>query len=106
MSARALPLVAFALAAAACDGAPDEELTPDPALVDVLTELHLADARAARDGLDADSLRDVALAQHDLDAAGLDRQRDALADDPDYATAVYQAVETRLASERRGGGLR
>ncbi|WP_420456839.1 DUF4296 domain-containing protein [Rubrivirga sp.] len=82
--------------------------TVDPALVDALVELHLADARAALDTSDArrpalaDSLRRVALDAHGLDSTALAARLDALAVSPDLAQATYDSVEARLTRERQG----
>jgi hypothetical protein len=100
-------LVVLALALAACDGA-DDPADVDPALVDALVELHLADARAALDTVEArrpaldDSLRHVALDAHGLDSAGLEARLDALAEAPALARATYDSVEARLVRERQG----
>ena len=103
---RSARLVALAVALAACGGA-EGGAGPavDSALVDVLAEVYLAEARAAlseRAG-GADSLRARALDAHDLDADALDRRLDALARDPALAEATYAAVAERLRAERRGG---
>ena len=92
---------------AACDGA-DDPNDVDPALVDALVELHLADARAALDTVEArrpalaDSLRRVALKARGLDSAVLEARLDALARTPALARATYDSVETRLVRERQG----
>ena len=108
--------LALAAALAACGGE-DGARTGDPvgagpavdsALVDVLAEVALAEARgdlsadsSGRGGA-ADSLRAVALGAHGLDAGALDRALDGLARDPDLAEATYGAVADRLRRERRG----
>ncbi len=100
-------VLALALALAACDGA-DDPADVDPALVGVLVELHLADARAALDTVEArrpalaDSLRRVALGAHGLDSAALEARLDALARTPALARATYDSVEVRLVRERQG----
>ena len=104
-----LPLAAL-LAGTVVLGGCDEGAGPDvdPALVDALVELHLADARAALDTSEArrpvlaESLRQVALDAHDLDSARLERRLDALASDPARAEATYDSVEARLVTERQG----
>lgn len=105
MTARLGMVLGALLGLAACgDAAPDV----DADLVDALTELHLADARAAIDTADAwrdvlaDSLRTVALATHGLDSATLAARLDALAADPDLSRATYDSVEARLVRERQG----
>ncbi|PAP76615.1 hypothetical protein BSZ37_09255 [Rubrivirga marina] len=92
---------------AACDGA-DGGDDVDPDLVDALVELHLADARAALDTVEArrpalaESLRRVALKAHGLDSAAFETRLDALAGAPALAEATYDSVETRLVRERQG----
>ena len=94
-------------AVAGCAG--DDAPPPvDTALVDVLVEVHLADARGAYDttatDARADSLRRAALAAHGLDSAALAGRLDALARDPARARATYDAVDERLVLERQGVG--
>ena len=107
MRRRLAVLAVGAAALAACDGG-DAAPDVDPALVDALVELHLADARAALDTAEArrpalaESLRRVALDAHGLDSARLDRRLDALAADPARARATYDSVEARLVTERQG----
>lgn len=100
----------LALLLAGC-GAPDAASGGGPpvdsALVAALTDLHLADARAAlapdpaRTKPVADSLRAVALATHGLDASDLRARLDALAADPALARATYDAIEAALSDERQ-----
>lgn len=104
MTGRAALLAGLAALAAGCDDAP----AVDPELVDALTELHLADARAALDTVEArhvvlaESLRAVALDAHGLDSAALADRLDALAADPGLTRATYDSVEARLVRERQG----
>ena len=87
---------------AACDEAP---AGPDPALVDALAELHLADAVAETDSLGAAAaraLRREALAAHGLDSAALAGRLRALAGEPDALGALYDSVALRLTLERQG----
>lgn len=96
---------ALALAVGGCGAPTGEPPVADSTLVDVLAELHLADARAALDSTrsgHADSLRAVALAAHDLDDAALADRLDALARAPDRLRATYDLLDTRLALERQG----
>ncbi len=117
---RRLAVGALAGLLTAC-GAPRDasaDVPVDSTLVDVLADVHLADARAAltpdstrRDAL-ADSLRKVALDAHELDDARFDAHLRALAADPAVAVATYDAVAARLDAARlpspregaRGGG--
>lgn len=102
-----LPLIA---AASGCGDAPEGGDAPaiDSTLVEVLADLHLADARAALDTTArdpdrlADSLRRRAHLAHDLDSAALADQLDDLADDPARLRATYDALDTRLSLERQG----
>lgn len=91
---------------AGCAPSEPEPREADPALVDALVELHLADAVAALDSTAsdafADSLRAVALAAHGLDSAGLAARLDALADDPGMTQVTYEALGARIQAEREG----
>jgi len=74
-------------------------------LVDLLADVHLADARAALDTTAADpsaladSLRAVAVEAHGLSPEALDDRLDALARDPALARATYDALDARLTAE-------
>ncbi|WP_412062499.1 DUF4296 domain-containing protein [Rubrivirga sp. IMCC45206] len=102
---RRLALAGLALLAGCAPSEP-ERPEPDPALVDALVELHLADAVAALDSTAsdtfADSLRDAALAAHGLDSAALAARLDALADDPGMVQVTYEALGERILAEREG----
>jgi hypothetical protein len=96
---------------AGCGGAdeaePPEAVPVDSALVDVLADVHLADARAsladsARQPILAESLRAVALGAHGLSEAGLRARQDGLLRDPETARATYDAVDRALTAERTG----
>jgi hypothetical protein len=73
---------------------------PDPAVVDALVEVQLAEARAALTGADADSSRHAALAASGVAPAEFDRWLESAADDPDAAVALWDAVAGRLDAER------
>ena len=84
-----------------------ETVPLDSALVDLLTDVVLADARAdlappARRAAVSDSLRDVALRSHETSAAGLADHQRRLARDPAPARATYDAVQRALSNERFG----
>ena len=111
MTRRALAAALAALAALpGCGPEPGAEAEPvpvDSALVRVLTDVALADARAsiaapARRAALADSLRAVALDAHGLSAGDLRGRQDALARDPDAARATYDALDRALTDERNG----
>ena len=104
-SALTVPATLLALTGCGGEAGGDAELAVDSLLVEALVDLHLADARAALDSLGpgaADSLRHAALAAHALDSAALSHRLGALAEAPDVARATYDAVDDRLAEERRG----
>ncbi|MEM1116701.1 MAG: hypothetical protein AAF845_08925 [Bacteroidota bacterium] len=96
------------LAGCGADAASEADAPPvDAALVALLADLHLADARAtlAPDSTQPhlrDSLRAVALAAHDTEAEALDDRLDALSRDPALARATYDATEDRLEDEGQG----
>ena len=107
---RTLVLGALVLGLAGC-GAPAETGTgPEPvavdsALVDLLADLALADARAAtvapaRQRAAAESLRVVALAGHGVSDADARDQQARLARDPTVARATYDAAERALTAAR------
>ena len=90
----------------AADGLP-LTVPVDSALVDVLADVHLADARAsladsARQDALAESLRAVALGAHGLSEADLRARQDGLLRDPETARATYDAVDRALTAERTG----
>ena len=106
----ALCVGALAVGLAGC-GAPAETGTgPEPipvdsALVDLLADLALADARAAtaapaRQRAAAESLRVVALAGHGVSDADARDQQARLARDPAVARATYDAAERALTAAR------
>ena len=94
-------LLALTLVLAGCGRETDadgETALADSALVPVLTDLHLADARAYTTGESTDSLRRVALARHGLDSSAFaDRLQAALGSAEEIA-ATYGAVVETLSS--------
>ena len=106
---RAAPPLRVALLAAAvlwgCDEAETAERPDvDSSLVDVLVDLHLADARGEMDGAPTagDSLRALVYTLHGLDSTDLARRLDETAGRDGAATALAEAVEQRLSTERYG----
>ncbi len=87
----------------ACGSPPDdtESFPVDSVLVDALVEWHLATARETLMQSSIDSLKTDALAQMGFDSTGLSRRVRELADNPDKASAVYEAVGNRLREDRR-----
>jgi hypothetical protein len=75
----------------------------DSALVELLVELHLADARAAvAPDAQAPRRRAEALRRHGVSEADLAARLADLAERPEAASATYLATETRLQMERQG----
>ena len=74
----------------------------DSLMVEVLIDVHLAEARAAQTGEPRDSLRAAALAAYDLDTLAFNRALDYYARHPDAYTPLYNQALDRLLSERRG----
>ena len=71
-------------------------------MVEVLLDMHLAQARAERyEDVSGELLRDV-LAQHGLDRAQFDEAMRYYADHPQQYVDVYDAVLDRLNAERGG----
>ena len=105
---RAAALALCLLAASACGGedapddASDDAPEVDSTLVNVLVDLHLADARGRDDAAVADSLRQLVYRLHATDSTRLGERLDALASEPGAALDLSEAVETRLSNERNG----
>lgn len=101
-----LAVLAFLLSGCGSNDEADQtDFVPvDSTLVELLADLHLADARAsAFEDSAAVSPRDSVLTRRDLSEADLAETLRDLAEDPDVASATYSAVETRLSLERQGG---
>jgi hypothetical protein len=104
--ARAL---AFLLPALTACGRADPDARPeavaDTLLAEALVPLHLADARAATTGEDADSLRAAAYAEArrttGLDSVAVASRLRAAAARPEEAAALYRRVSDRLEALRR-----
>ena len=96
--------VLVALAACSGEGAPGAAPAVDSTLVDLLVDLHLADARGEGDAAAADSLRQLVYRLHDTDSTRLQERLDRLASEPGAALDLVEAVEVRLSDERNGLG--
>ena len=100
--------LAVAVGAAGCGEASSGDAPPvDSTLVELLADLHLADARATLDstgtrGWLADSLRQSALRAHGTDSAALAERLERMTDDPERVRATYDALDTRLNLEQQG----
>lgn len=94
-----LPAVLF-LTACGTEHAADPGLS-DSLMVEVLAEVHLADARAAQTGQRRDSLRVAALATFDLDTLDFQRALDYYAAHPDALAPIYTRALDQLVRERR-----
>jgi hypothetical protein len=81
----------------------DAPAAPDPATVNALVEVQLAEARAASAGGDPDSARVAALAAHGYEPTDLDRWLDRAAGNPAAAEALWDAVAGQLDAERLAG---
>ena len=103
--------LSVALLAACSDAAADDPdaVVVDSVFVDVLADLHLADARAALAGdtlrrpAIAESLRSVALQSHGLRTRDVDARLHDWAAAPAVAVAHYDALDARLSAERIAG---
>ena len=100
-----LPLLVLLGACGDEAGEATPEVAPDSVLAEALVPLHLAEARAAVAGEDADSLRAAAYAAArratGLDSAAIAARLRAVARRPEEATALYRRVSDRLDSLRR-----
>lgn len=96
-------LVAVALFASGCgsNGGASSEL-PDSLMVEVLVDVHLADARAHVTGEPADSLRAEALGRYNLDTLDLRRMLEYYAGHSDEYLPLYDDALDRLLREQRG----
>jgi hypothetical protein len=99
---RSLALAVFALGVVGCaterTGAP---ALGDSLMVDVLVEIHLADARASHTGEPRDSLRAAALAAFDTDTVAFHDALDYYAHHPDAYQPLYERALDRLLNEQR-----
>ncbi len=85
-----------------CESASEtERAEADSSLVNLLVDLHLADARGTVDEDPAlgDSLRDLVYEMHGLDSTQLQQHLDALALRPGAVAVLTEAVETQLSTE-------
>ena len=100
----ALPALCVLMLCGGCSGgeAPSDDVVVDSLHAEVLIDLHLADARAEVTGEPRDSLRNVALAIHQLDSLALTAILDRYARHPEEAVALYEQAGEQLATERRG----
>ena len=102
--ALATSLIASSIGLAACDEQGDEgaRATVDSAFVEVLVDLHLADARGhiSEDPALGDSLRDLVYEIHGTDSTQIQAQLEDLAQRPGAIAAFTEAVELRLSTEQ------
>ncbi len=98
---RAEPALALLLLAG-CGRAP-ARIQPDPATVDLLVEVQLAEARAALTGADADSAHASALEGRRITPEEFDQLLTRAAGDTEAAIALWEAVAARLDAERLSG---
>ena len=94
-----LLLLTLPLAACGSLTEPDPPV-PDSTVVDVLTDLHLLDARSGEMGDVPPGTREALLAAHGLDSTRFDRALLFYADHPERYFAVYDSVVSRLSEER------
>ena len=73
---------------------------PDSTMVEVLVELHLAEARTELYGRLPEGLRDSALAKHGLTQREYKRAVDYYTDHPTSYADLYDTVLDRLSAER------
>lgn len=77
-------------------GCAPQEPQPDPALIEALVELQLAQARQQLVGDVRPELRDSVLSQYGFDAASLKASLNALETNLEHANATYSAVVDSL----------
>src|SRR5688572_25537836 len=87
---------------AGCAG-DEAQAPPDPAMVNALVEVQLAEARAGAAHGDVDSARASALSVHASDAGDLARWLDNAAADPASAELLWDAVADQIDAERLSG---
>ncbi|MEP0548412.1 MAG: DUF4296 domain-containing protein [Rhodothermales bacterium] len=98
---RRLALVAVLVAGCGSESPSAPDLT-DSLMVDVLVEIHLADARASHTGEPRDSLRAAALAAFDTDTVAFNDALDYYARHPEAYQPLYERALDRLLNEQRG----
>ena len=98
---RRLALVAVFLVGCGTDSPSAPDLT-DSLMVDVLVEVHLADARASQTGEPRDSLRAAALAAFGTDTVAFHDALDYYAHHPEAYQPLYDRALDRLLNEQRG----
>ncbi|MEM1042524.1 MAG: DUF4296 domain-containing protein [Bacteroidota bacterium] len=97
-----LCLLSSALFLTACGAEqPTAPSLSDSLMVDVLVEVHLADARAAHTGESRDSLRAAALAPFGLDTLAFRQALDYYAQHPGLYAPVYTRALDQVIRERR-----
>ncbi|MBO6575417.1 MAG: DUF4296 domain-containing protein [Rhodothermales bacterium] len=94
----ALLLAAFLLGGCA-EQSSREIVVSDSLLIEVLADLHLADARARLPG-EPVGLRDSVLVHHGLDEDVFSNAMDGFVERPEELTALYNSVLDRLNAER------
>ena len=100
---RRLALALAALCAGGCGTeSPAAPELGDSLMVDVLIEMHLADARASQTGESRDSLRAAALAAFGTDTSAFHDALDYYARHPDAYQPLYDRALDRLLNEQRG----
>lgn len=99
---RGVLLLAVLLAVAACDlaGPSARAPLPEDVFVEALAEAHLAASRAAHEGVNADSLRAVALREIDVAPDDFDRTLDVYAQRPEVLLDLYDQAIDRLRALR------
>lgn len=94
--------VVFVVALVGCSAADTGLPLPEGTVVDLLTELHLADSRMLLDETSPDSLRNIILSRYGLDEASFDDLSRYLSNNPDEMAAIYgKVVDKIVATEDR-----
>ena len=101
---RRLALVAVLVAGCGTESPSAPEFT-DSLMVDVLVEIHLADARASHTGEPRDSLRAAALAAFGTDTTAFHDALDYYARHPEAYQPLYERALDRLLNEQRGANV-
>jgi len=92
-------IVAIAITFVSCSSQEESAAVPSETLVDLLSELHLADSRMLLDAESPDSLRSLILLRHGVTEAELELSLKYLSEHPDELSELYSIIVDRLVED-------